>query len=218
MTITLQEFAKEKKLLPAWMLNHPVFKYPDKIEKIFPNIGLSNCSAQCDLSGNFAMDEAKQFLKNIKAELVAPFDGFEHNKQYPLMSLIQQLENILTDRIDDCIQLVRGEIILKTPEKIVISENRTLAANTDFFTVYQECFLVFSWAGWSLQKWEKIPGLILSENLPQPTSKGFTRVTRSSLSATIPGSRDSLPDPTTTRLYSSVGHILLEKLPISRRS
>lgn len=65
------------KPLPKWLSSNSVFKSIDKIEKVFPSIGLINQSEPSDIVGNFAADYAMTLLNAAKSELCQAFDALE---------------------------------------------------------------------------------------------------------------------------------------------
>ena len=157
MTISLQQLAKEKSL-PVWMTKHPVFKSIDKIEKVFPNIGLPNCSEPCGLIGNFALEEAKKLLAAMVGEIRAPLDFFAANDYIDQISIIEQFDTLFCDRANDFISYAKGEIVLKLPEDIIVNGIVRYNKNTPLFAVYAQLAYDFSRLGGILPMLEKLSG------------------------------------------------------------
>ena len=156
--ISLQELAKHKPL-PPWMTRHSVFQSLGKIEKVFPNIGLQNCSEPCTIIGNFAIDEAKRLLTNIASEIRAPLDAFLKNNYIEQCSLIEQLDTLFCDHKDGFITYDKnGDIVFKLPAAISYV-NTDFPKNTLLSNVYIYCQREFANFGWAtMPVLEKVPG------------------------------------------------------------
>jgi hypothetical protein len=154
---TFQELAKAKPL-PRWMINHPVFKSIGEIEKVFPNIGLSNSSEPCDISGNFAIDEAGKLLATIISEIRAPLDAFVSNHYIEQVALIEKLDDLFYERKEHFISYVKDQIVLKLPEAIIINDVVKFAKGVSLFDVYYSCYNEFSRFAWIMPQLEKLPG------------------------------------------------------------
>lgn len=118
------------KPLPKWLSSNSVFKSIDKIEKVFPSIGLINQSEPSDIVGNFAADYAMTLLNAAKSELCQAFDALEafddkslvairfRNERMALMSIISQIDDALVDNISAFITSRRDKIELELPVAI----------------------------------------------------------------------------------------------------
>ena len=154
---TLKELAQEKPL-PRWMSNHPVFKSIGKIEKVFPNIGLPNCSEPCDIKGNFAIEEAGKLLATIASEIRAPLDVFVSNGYIDQVALIEKFDDLFHEAKDRFITYIKGDIVLKLPEAIVINNVVKFQKGFPLFDAYYTCYNEFSRFAWMMPQLEKLPG------------------------------------------------------------
>jgi hypothetical protein len=156
-SISLQEWAQEKPL-PAWMINHPVFKGITQIDKVFPNIGLPNSSEPCDIKGNFAIDEAGKLLATIASEIRAPLEAFVNGGYIEQVALIERFDDIFHEEKNRFITYSKDEIVLKLPEAITINGVVKFVKGTPLFDVYYACYQEFQRFAWMMPQLEKLPG------------------------------------------------------------
>lgn len=156
-TTDIKELLRAKKL-PKWMTSHQSFKALTKINKVFPSIGLINCSEPCDFHGNFAYESAKTLLNSVKRELNNLFDICETQQYYDLCSIIEQFDTLVVDRIEDFIRFTKGKISIKLPEVITVQDVVKYAKNIDLDALYILLNAEFSNRGFILAKISSLIG------------------------------------------------------------
>jgi hypothetical protein len=159
------EIFKGRKEVPSFITNHPVFKTPHKISKIFPSIGLKNFKEPCELQKplidlkkeNFvtalvttmlngiiaARDEAMSFGDRIQFLL----SGDERDTQiakiddvYNLVTLIKNLIpqlDIYNNGYERIVQTADGKIVLRLVEEVCDRNGKaTFKKNESLFKVF----------------------------------------------------------------------------------
>lgn len=157
MTTSIKDFIAAKKL-PKWLTSHEHFKSVEKINKVFPRIGLQNYSEPCHLAGNFARPHAKTLIMAIQREFKLAFEVFEKSNHYDHMNLIEQIDSLIVDDIDSLIREKKGKISLQLPKDIIIDEAIKFKQNGDLLTTYAICRQEFSGSGHTIPNLTKLPG------------------------------------------------------------
>lgn len=90
---------QSKRQYPEWLRAHTVFKEMNKIDKVFPKIGLSNFSEDCDiLNSNEALAEAGRLGSKLMYDINAT-----KNKLFPLLDTT--LRSDAKDRNEICAKM-----------------------------------------------------------------------------------------------------------------
>jgi hypothetical protein len=118
-----------KKPYPEWLRNHTVFKENNRIEKVFPKVGLPNFKEPCDIMNSAeAMADATKLGNKLRQELTnaqrALYDKLDialkskEKDRNETCNKLQLLINLLNNVIyslgfQDYIKMVEGRVVLK---------------------------------------------------------------------------------------------------------
>jgi hypothetical protein len=133
MSVLISQFLKEKKL-PDFIASNKSLLACEKVGKVFPGIGLPNCSEDTDL-GN--VDDVKLLARNLIGEI--------HSKLYYLPHTIQgkyELANLLYHSPSHFIIVDNGKTSLKLPQDIVSQSSGKILfkKGESFFKVYGQMY------------------------------------------------------------------------------
>lgn len=184
MQTQLQELLATKKL-PSWLVRDKVFKSFDKVNKIFPGIGLSNFVEPCKLSDYDGVKNiAKALISNARVYLnssliVLAAARVPAKKQAKVIQLRSVLSNLVNACLvpatgainDDLIKIVNDRVSLNLYCDIIDDQNKVyFRKNEGFFRVYNKLSaeLAALRCKATLPKIEKNPyfKLFSSDNLP----------------------------------------------------
>jgi len=121
----IKEFFAAKNSLPPWLINHAIFKSIDKVEKIFPRIGLTNCGEKIQIDQvESATNAAFELLNALSAHfgtIVDRLGSLDKANTPEILSLRSRLNILCIYMRDDKASFVQkkgNKITLTIPENI----------------------------------------------------------------------------------------------------
>jgi len=163
MQTNIEEFFKTKKL-PPWLVEHAVFKSINKVDKIFPRIGLPNCIEPClfenvesaRVSGEALISQLREYVQASDYHLTAK--DWSQPNLINLHDCLQQLLELMANPAS-FINKKGSKVSLNLPEQIVGSDNKVIYRKGEgFFRVYNSLAeeLATLRRGAKLRKLEKV--------------------------------------------------------------
>lgn len=124
----VEHITNSKKPYPEWIKNHSVFKEMNKIDKIFPSIGLPNFKEPCDIMNSA---EASQEAANLGRKLISELNVAQRELYLKLENalgssskdrneLCGKIQNTITAITNVIYSMNYGDYIQKSEGKIVL--------------------------------------------------------------------------------------------------
>lgn len=179
MQTNIQEFFRAKKL-PDWLVEHPAFKSIDKVDKIFPRIGLPNCTEQCTFeniesartSAIALLTQLKQYINESDHRLCEK--EWETKPNLVNLHLALSCLNAWLAKPHIFISKKGGKISINLPETIYGTDKKILfRCGEGFFRVYNRLAeeLATLKRGAKLRKLEKVALFKAFSSVNIPTDK-----------------------------------------------
>jgi hypothetical protein len=182
MQTNLQEFFNAKKL-PPWLVEHAAFKSINKVEKIFPRIGLPNCVEPCVFenvesaraSGEALVSYLREYIQGARYSLEDHIP--ERERTNPIYvkpySCVRQLEKMMENPAS-FINKNGGKVSINLPEQVIDADGKPIyRKGAGFFKVYNNLAeeLAALKKGARLRKLEKISLFKAFSSVNIPTDK-----------------------------------------------
>lgn len=191
MTIQLKEFLDAKRL-PAFLSQNKILLSFDKVDKIFPKIGLTNSDKECILDNSkFVAASALTFLQAVQYIFDHPskvlcdyykwmpakdFTADKNAEIYSLGFVINETKNQIIEGYNKCIINDNGKLSLKIYEDVSDNNNRVVfKSGESIFKIYTKIYksLMDLKCGVTVEKLDTMPEFkrFSSDNLPQDKFK-----------------------------------------------